>query len=267
MKASFDNLKTMALAYNSFADLATDAMRDDILYGLEFMLKDYYATGKSSTGNWWEWEIGVPKVLYDTLSLMEGHITDAQQAQFAGIVTMANDATRWFVPDPRWQHYGEGATREPMAAEGANKVDLSLVVLMRGAFEQNDADIKMAIDALPTVLAPVTKANGFYDDGSFIQHANIPYIGTYGVTLLSGIGKVMNAITDTGIDLSDPQYAMIDEYLFSAVEPFMYEGKMMDAVSGRAIARGWVQNHGEGRSASMRCCRFMTPAALRCKGG
>ncbi len=249
MIASFNYIKTMALAYNSFDELATDIMRDDILYGLDFMLKDYYAIGKASTGNWYEWEIAVPKSLYDTLSLMEDHITERQQAQFDTIVKMANDATRWFVPDPNWQHYGEGATREPMAAEGANKVDLSLVVLMRGAFEQNDADIKMAIDALPTVLAPVTTANGFYDDGSFIQHANIPYIGTYGVTLLSGIGKVMNAITDTGIDLSDARYQTINEYLFSAVEPFMYEGKMMDAVSGRAIARGWVQNHAEGRSA------------------
>lgn len=44
----------------------------------------------------------------------------------------------------------------------------------------------MATEALGTVTGFVTEGDGFYEDGSCIQHTNLAYTGGYGATLLSG---------------------------------------------------------------------------------
>ncbi|PKF50260.1 hypothetical protein AT251_12635 [Enterovibrio nigricans] len=249
MASTFNNIEHLALAYRSFEEFHNAKTLDDILYALDFALENLYTETSVSTGNWYEWEIAVPKSIYDTFSLVHDKLP-------AALIDKANRATRYIVPDPNWQHKGDGATREPMESAGANRIDLALVVLFRGVFGENPEEIAQAIEAIPTVLDEVSTGNGFYADGSFIQHANIPYIGTYGLTLLHGVARVMDAVHQTGIDTSDPRYQTIDTYLFSALEPFLYDAKMMDAVNGRAIARGWVQNQGEGLNAISALVRF-----------
>lgn len=44
----------------------------------------------------------------------------------------------------------------------------------------------MATEALGTVTGFVTEGDGFYEDGSCIQHTSLAYTGGYGATLLSG---------------------------------------------------------------------------------
>ncbi|GAL06165.1 hypothetical protein JCM19237_1810 [Photobacterium aphoticum] len=78
--------------------------------------------------------------------------------------------------------------------------------------------------AIPTTLEPVTSGNGFYRDGSFLQHVNIPYMGGYGLVLLNGIARVLDAAQHTGLDVSDPRYALVDTYLLRSLLPFMYRG-------------------------------------------
>ena len=36
--------------------------------------------------------------------------------------------------------------------------------------------------------------NGFYKDGSYIDHQDVPYTGAYGVVLLEGISQMMPMI-------------------------------------------------------------------------
>lgn len=221
----------------------TDAVLADILFGMEFLLKDFYNAEliPHKKDNWHEWEIGTPKIIHDIASLIYEHVP-------AEMMQDIIDASRAQLPDPTKQYAGNSPHND-ITNTGANRVDTSMVVLQRGIFEKNDAEIQRALDAMPIVLEPVTTKDGFYADGSFIQHQDIPYIGTYGMILLSNISRIMVMLDDTGISLDDERYKLVDEYLFSAVAPFLFKGQMMESVSGRAIARGWSQNKGEGRGA------------------
>lgn len=83
----------------------------------------------------------------------------------------------------------------------------------------------------------MTKGDGFYQDGSFIQHNTIPYTGSYGNVLISGVGKIL-AITQNS------SYAMAPEVIQQFVEnveqafiPLIYQGEMLPTVNGRSISR------------------------------
>lgn len=243
-KTSFVRLRDLAVAYSlNDPTFTTDAVLADILFGMEFLLKDFYNAEliPHKKDNWHEWEIGTPKIIHDIASLMYEHVPEAMMQNIIG-------ASRAQLPDPTKQYSGNSPHND-ITNTGANRVDTSMVVLQRGIFDGNMEEIKMALAAMPIVLEPVTSGDGFYADGSFIQHTDIPYIGTYGMILLSNISRIMVMLDDTGISLDDERYKLVDEYLFSAVEPFLFKGQMMESVSGRAIARGWAQNKGEGRGA------------------
>ncbi|PKF50261.1 hypothetical protein AT251_12640 [Enterovibrio nigricans] len=243
-KTSFWRLRDIAVAYTlGDPSFATDEVLADILFGMEFLLKDFYNAEliPHKKDNWHEWEIGTPKIIHDIASLIYEHVPEQMMKDIIA-------ASRAQLPDPTKQYAGNSPHND-ITNTGANRVDTSMVVLQRGIFEKNMDEIKRALDAMPIVLEPVTSKDGFYDDGSFIQHQDIPYIGTYGMILLSNISRIMVMLDDTGISLDDERYKLVDEYLFSAVAPFLFKGQMMESVSGRAIARGWSQNKGEGRGA------------------
>ena len=243
-KTSFSRLRDLAVAYTlNDPTFTTDEVLADILFGMDFLLKDFYNADliPHKKDNWHEWEIGTPKIIHDIASLIYTHVPEVMMQDII-------DASRAQLPDPTKQHAGNSPKPE-MTNTGANRVDTSMVVLQRGIFDENMEEIKMALDAMPVVLDPVTSGDGFYADGSFIQHQDLPYIGTYGMILLSNISRIMVMLDDTGISLDDDRYKLVDEYLFSAVAPFLFKGQMMESVSGRAIARGWSQNKGEGRGA------------------
>ncbi|MGF1688597.1 hypothetical protein L4C36_18245 [Photobacterium japonica] len=242
-------IEHLALAYRTCPDCHTADMRHAITHALTVVLTHIYVAGARCTGNWWEWEIAVPKSLYTTCALLRRELP-------ASLIEKLNSASRYMTPTPYWEHHGPGATRPTMRAHGANLVDLAMVVLLRAMFEQNDDDIALAMTAIPTTLESVTSGNGFYRDGSFLQHVNIPYIGGYGLVLLNGIAHVLDAAQETGLVVSDPRYALIDDYLIGSVLPFMYRGKLMECVTGRGIARGWRQNEGEGIAALATLLRF-----------
>ena len=74
-----------------------------------------------------------------------------------------------------------------MELTSANLMDTSLVAALRSAIGNTQDGIGAAVNALGTVTGFVTEGDGFYEDGSCIQHSNLAYTGGYGLTLLKGI--------------------------------------------------------------------------------
>ncbi|MGW4799358.1 polysaccharide lyase 8 family protein, partial [Nonomuraea sp. NPDC004297] len=126
---------------------------------------------------------------------------------------------------------------------GANRVDLCRVLVLRGALGEEEPRIQVARDALTPVFAPVTTGDGFYADGSFIQHGCVPYVGGYGAVLFGGVALLGALLRGTAWDLDGPELraflGMVDE----AMAPFLYNGLIMDNVAGRGISRDSLDDH------------------------
>ncbi|MGE7104837.1 polysaccharide lyase 8 family protein, partial [Staphylococcus aureus] len=85
--------------------------------------------------------------------------------------------------------------------------------------------------------------NGFYKDGSYIDHKDVPYTGAYGVVLLEGISQMMPMIKETPFKDSNQNDTTLKSWIDDGFMPLIYKGEMMDLSRGRAISRENETSH------------------------
>ena len=227
---SYSRLWTMTQAYlQPGTGLTGDAaLLADIGRGLDHLSTTVYNPSTTRYGNWWEWQIGSPRLLMDIHAGLHDALTDAQREA-------ACAAVDHFVPDAMLTDYSGTST-------GANRVDLCRSVALRGVIGRNPAKIALARDALSPVFPYVTKGDGLYADGSFVQHTWVAYSGTYGQVMLDGLGRLFTLLAGSTWAVTDPGRQIILDSVENAYAPLIYDGLMMDSVNGRAISRGYLKS-------------------------
>ncbi|GAA2278383.1 polysaccharide lyase 8 family protein [Nonomuraea roseoviolacea subsp. roseoviolacea] len=195
---------------------------------LDFLYEHAYNEGLDRRGsNWYWWEIGVPRSLTDTCALMyDGLPRDRVE--------------RWLRPLRRWCPDPERRVSRPGVVEtGANRAGKAMAVAMRGLLTHDAGLIERARDAVSALLRPTSgPGDGFYRDGSFIQHGVYPYNGSYGVDYLDSVAKLIAMLARSPWQITGvgDVYDIVDR----SFVPFVFDGLMMDCVRGRQIS---VQGH------------------------
>ncbi|HGZ8669253.1 TPA: polysaccharide lyase 8 family protein [Staphylococcus aureus] len=196
-------------------------------------------TGKNTNLNWWDYEIGTPKSLTNTLILLKEDFTDEEKKKYtAPIKTFAPKS------DEILSSVGKA---EP--AKGGNLVDIAKVKFLESIIEEDTTMMKESIDAFNKVFTYVQsnatgkERNGFYKDGSYIDHKDIPYTGAYGVVLLEGISQMMPMIKETPFNDSNQNNTTLKSWIDDGFMPLIYKGEMMDLSRGRAISRENETSH------------------------
>lgn len=203
----------------------------DITYALDWMNEKLY-NSSNYYGNWWEWEIGSPQLLNNILVLLYDYLPYEKIKEYTA-------TTKAYVSSPYKLWKGQ------YEATGANRVDLCKVIALRAILTKDPWELNIAKNALKPVLQLVTKGDGFYEDGSFIQHGNIPYTGTYGAVLLEGMGEILYLLKDSNWALDQSDVNSLYKLIKKSFEPLIYKGLLMDMVNGRAISRG-IEDFGYG---------------------
>src|SRR6185369_14064004 len=175
ISGTYGRLRNMALAWATPGQplYQDDALVADIVSGLEWMDGHRYNAKSNEYDNWWDWEIGTPALLVDTAILLYDRLSADQLARYMAAVER-------FDSDPRVMIVSSVST-------GANLTDKCKIALLRGVLVKDPAKVAMAVSALSPVFAYVTSGDGFYVDGSFLQHRRHPYTGSYGLVLLGDI--------------------------------------------------------------------------------
>ncbi|WP_137993161.1 polysaccharide lyase 8 family protein [Streptomyces vilmorinianum] len=227
---SYGRLWTMTQAYvQAGTGLTGDAgLLADVLRGLDHLSARIFHPGTTRYGNWWEWQIGSPRLLMDIVAALHPHLG-------AERIAAACAAVDHFVPDSVLTHYSGTST-------GANRVDLCRSVALRGILGANPAKVALARDALSPVFPYVTQGDGLYADGSFVQHTWVAYSGTYGQVMLDGLGRLFTLLAGSSWAVTDPARQIILDSVEKAYAPLIHDGLMMDSVNGRAISRGHLKN-------------------------
>lgn len=196
----------------------------------------FYNLNSVEHTNWWQWEIGIPFTMNDIFMLMKGKIKDE-------IIVENLKTSRYFQPDPRYSGNNPVAIHpsgKPLRlSTGGNRVDTVKISLFRGILLGDEDEVKLALESLPEVWEYNEKerGEGFYRDGSFIQHEAIPYAGGYGEVLLSGIGEILYVISDSEYTSVVKKVDDLYEIILNSFEPFFYNGSFTDMLSGRGIDR------------------------------
>ncbi|MGK5548685.1 lyase, partial [Streptomyces sp. URMC 127] len=223
---SYARLHTMARAWaQPGTGLTGDpGLAADTLAGLDHIHARVYHPATTPYGNWWEWQIGSPRLLLDSLALLHDQAGAARRTAYLAAVDH-------FVPDTALGDYSGTST-------GANRVDLCRVVALRGILGASPAKTALARDALSPVFPYVTRGDGLYADGSFVQHAHVAYSGTYGQVLLDGLGRLLALLHGSPWEITDPARRTVYDSVENAYAPLVHDGLVMDSVSGRAVSRG-----------------------------
>ena len=197
------------------------------------------APQKNTNLNWWDYEIGTPRALTNTLILLKEDFTDEEKKKYtAPIKTFAPKS------DEILSSVGKA---EP--AKGGNLVDIAKVKLLESIIEEDKDMTKNSIDAFNKVFTYVQsnasgkERNGFYKDGSYIDHQDVPYTGAYGVVLLEGISQMMPMIKETPFNDKTQNDTTLKSWIDDGFIPLIYKGEMMDLSRGRAISRENETSH------------------------
>lgn len=236
----FGRLRAMALAFaqpgNSLQ--GNTSLAQAVAYGLDWLNTNYYNQNTTEFDNWWDWEIGDAQALMTTALLIYPQLTSTE-------VTNYTSAIDHFDPNPSYEYTVTG-TQE--TASGANLTDICLAVILRGILGKNSTNITTTESALGPIYLNVTSGDGFYADGSFIQHTHVAYTGSYGAVLLADIANLFLLLNNSAWPITDANASNVWNWVSQSYAPLMINGAVMDMVNGRAISRCGSWDHSLGRS-------------------
>ncbi len=242
---SYRRLKLMALAYATEGSRlkGNGSLKTDIIGGLDWLYVNRYNETTPMHDEWFHLEIGAPAELVDATALMFGDLSAAQVANYMRAVEK-------FTPSATTQ--APGGT--PWSFTAANRMWKIHIVTIRGIIVKDSAKLIAARDAFSDLFLFVRHGDGFYADGSFIQHRGHPYTGGYGASLFGRLAPVLallngpNRESASGCSwkVTDPNIANLYRLVFTALEPVIYRGGVMAMVQGREVSRKSASEHAIG---------------------
>lgn len=254
-RQTFKNVLLMAKAYRleHGALYNNKALLNDMINILDWLTTNCYRP-QSQTDNWWTWEIGIPKDIVPTLILLSNDLTKEQKVKFT-------EGVRFFQPDPyHGGAIGTGSThvlgyRMQFAA---NRVDNSMTALGIGLLLEDNESVYLASEASSSVLEFVSVEdsttlaekgypNGYYKDGSYIDHSRTPYAGSYGIVVLEGIVNISAILSNSPWQFRPEKAKILEDIFVNTYGLGVYKGLMLDTLRGRAVSREMVTDKSIGR--------------------
>ncbi|MYW68802.1 silent information regulator protein Sir2 [Streptomyces sp. SID8379] len=215
----------------------SSAVQDRVLDKLGWLHEHYYGDqSQGYYGNWFYWEIGISQHISKTLILL----ADRAPADLIRTYIASMDA---------YLRNGEDGDvdLDSRFHTGANLADITTNRILQGALlgsADGEARIRKALTDQLTVFATVDPyalehgvTDGYYADGSFLQHASVAYTGSYGKGLLSRVVQTLKILDGTGFANGGELLPTIHRWVRDGFAPLIFEGWMMESVKGRSVSR------------------------------
>lgn len=208
----------------------------DILAALDTFLTHRWSPTTRWDVNWFDFEIGVPRGIFAALCVLGPHATP-------GLKARAFASMEHFSVDP-WKMYNKG-----FPATGANRIWMVQNHLRRAALAGDAKGMERCCAGLPEVMAfvdqdsarPPTQRDGWWRDGSFIQHGHLPYVGAYGVLLIPDLIDCLALTEGTPWELKAPERANMARWVDEHLLPVAYEGELFPRTTGRTAGSTGVE--------------------------
>ena len=239
---AYRRVKAMALAWATHGSSleGNAALLADAIAAADWLnVHRFNASTTKVAATWWYWEIGVPLESNDLTVLLYDELSATQIDSYMDAVN----------------HFSPTVTRT-----GANRIWASMVVGLRGVIVEDSAKITAAKTGVVPALQNVTSGDGFYADGSFVQHTYFAYTGGYGLSLIGNLGRLLLLLDGTPWEVTDPSVANAYAWIPNSFDPLMHKGELFDSVRGREISRDYNQDHVAGASA-MRAALLLSQTA------
>ncbi|MFD4478003.1 polysaccharide lyase family 8 super-sandwich domain-containing protein [Streptomyces sp. NPDC058471] len=243
LNTAFKRLYEIALATRtpgSLSDLhGNTAVQHRVIDGLVWLHERYYGDqSKGYYGNWFNWEIGISQHVSKTLALLVDEVRTYRPALITTYVASM---------DAYLRNGTDGDVNlDSRFHTGANLADITTNRILQGALlgAGGEARIRKALTDQLTVFVTIDPyrlnhgvTDGYYADGSFIQHASVAYTGSYGKGLLTRVVQTLKILDGTGFAHGEELVPTVQRWVRDGFAPLIFEGWMMEIVKGRAVSR------------------------------
>ncbi|EMS72740.1 polysaccharide lyase family 8 super-sandwich domain-containing protein [Ruminiclostridium cellobioparum] len=222
---SIRSLKFMALAFQTKGCelYQNEKLKVEILRGLDYIYKNHYKVGVDTNayGNWFTWEIGGPIYLLETILLMYDYLPADQIQAYAATALKATTKTGG----------------DSYMYVGANALWRDRVRMYSAILLKDSATLTYVQKDVPSYMGYVKSGDGYYEDGTFMQHGNVVYNGGYGKEAFSDISHFIYMLDNSPWEITGPERDNMSTIVEKSYIPFMYNGVFMDMVRGREITR------------------------------
>lgn len=232
----YDGLVKIVKAYSTPGTkyYKKEEIKTQVIDALDWLYDNAYHENLPELGNWWQWEIGIPKKLNEILAIMYDEVPKDKKIKYL-------KASQYFQPYAKWSAFSPSASYSSAPhkriSTGGNRIDTSLICFIRGVLMEDRTQILDGLNSVAEVGKIVTEKDGFYKDGSFVQHDNVAYNGTYATVLFDGLGMILELIDGTEFKIESPEINNIYDSILKGYSYLMINGGVNDSVSGRSISR------------------------------
>lgn len=233
---SYEELKNIAIGYvtPNTKYYNKPEIKNEIIEILDWLYDNAYHEGLPENGNWWQWELGIPKHLNNILILVYDDVPAEKRIKYL-------KASQYFQPYAEYSGVSPSASYssspDKRVSTGGNRMDTSIISFLRGVLMEDKVQIMDGVNAMGDVGKYVTTRDGFYKDGSFVQHGNVPYNGTYAEVVFDGLGSILYLTKGTAFETTDERINNVYESIINGYSYLFINGGVNDSVSGRAISR------------------------------
>ena len=235
--AACRRIEVMAQAWAAPGTLVPEELLTDILGALRFICRNWYNETERKGGEWWHREIGIPLSLNKSLVLLYEHMDEAEFAEYIRTLeSYCGTPDMMCIEDI------------PEVSTGANRAWKCLALAECGILKGDSRLLALASDKIRDVFRYTEHGDGFYRDGSFVQHLKFAYTGGYGVSFLETIVTYMERTKNTPWALGKNERGMVLDWVANAYEPLIFRGGFMSMARGREIARKESGEHEIGHS-------------------
>lgn len=231
------SLRMHALAYRTpgSAYFKKPETLEYLLQGVEEYEHTYGSLQDNQEG-WWLAQVGDPLRILDVLFLLYDELSNQQLTIKVWTDKILSCQGAYAISS-----HGKAET-------GANLMWKCHIYYLLGILRQEQSLIEWANSQLPTMLRYSHRLchpqlgsyydDGFYPDGSFIQHYFFAYTGGYGKHLLNIFAGLLYAFRDCDmLNLSSDQTAFFCQVIQQAYAPLIVGGRFMDIARGREVSR------------------------------
>ena len=212
------------------------AIKNALEYGYNTAYGKYIVETGITTGDWYHWDVPIPKALIETLILIESDIDYA-------LIPKYLEPFDKIMPIPQ--------------GRGGNKLLMGYNVILAAALERDAMRLCMAKEFIYEEFDYIDKPNdpnvrilgdgGPYSDGSYIQHGSVAYTAIYGMALLNQLTDVLFLTDGSPLDFHGERMEIHYDWVFNNFNSVIYEGQFLPSLYGRGIgdtsaSKGFVVN-------------------------
>lgn len=212
------------------------AVQNRVLAGIDWVHRVWWSDQEAGYfGNWFHWEIGSPTNLTRALGLLHDQVEAYDPELVARCVATMDAYLR--------NGINGDVDLDSRFHTGANLADITLNRIIQGALLGDEARVRKAVEDQSTVFATIDPNNlvhgntdGYYEDGSFIQHHTVAYTGSYGRILLMRVMLSLKTLAGTAHEPT-ALVPTVRRWITDGFAPVIYQGYMMEIVKGRGVSR------------------------------